>query len=58
MNDLEKRAAAMYAARAPIAPTWDQLGGVTKRVWMDEAAKPPVKPAIKKPVSRFARYIK
>lgn len=28
-----------YAACAPCAPLWDQLGDVTKKVWLEQATK-------------------
>lgn len=30
-------AAALYTLRAPIAPAWDQLGGITQGVWLEQA---------------------
>lgn len=43
MNDLDKRAKALYDAVPTPKPTWDQLGDTTKSVWREEAVK--AKPA-------------
>ena len=37
-SQLDQQGAALYAANTLVAPTWQQLGDVTKSVWRDRAA--------------------
>jgi hypothetical protein len=35
--DIDDQARALYEAAAPCAPTWDQLGEITRSVWQERA---------------------
>ena len=37
MSEVEALAAQMYTAAASVAPTWEQLGDVTRGVWLERA---------------------
>lgn len=59
--ELEARAKKLYQTSPnQVKPTWDQIGEVTKGVWMEMVASTPLasskQPGVVK--SRFAKYLK
>jgi hypothetical protein len=39
MSELELMAKALYESKVPVGPSWEQLGNVTKSVWLERAAE-------------------
>lgn len=51
--DLDAAARALYDACPSVKPTWDQLGAVTKSVWIDRVTEAPAKAEPPKPAGHM-----